>query len=85
MLTPTLFFLTIIGLINSIQVFETINIMTAGGPVNSTNTLVYYIYENGFRFFKLGNASAAGVILLIILTILTIIYFKILSKHVHYQ
>lgn len=85
MLTPTLFFLTIIGLINSIQVFETISIMTAGGPVNSTKTLVYYIYENGFKFFKLGNASAAGVILLIILTVLTLIYFKVLSKKVHYQ
>jgi len=85
MLSPTLFFLTIIGLINSIQVFETINIMTGGGPVNSTKTLVYYIYENGFVFFKLGNASAAGVILLIILTILTLIYFKVLSKKVHYQ
>jgi sn-glycerol 3-phosphate transport system permease protein len=85
MLTPTLFFLTIIGLINSIQVFETISIMTGGGPVNSTNTLVYYIYENGFKFFKLGNASAAGVILLVILTILTLIYFKLLSKRVHYQ
>lgn len=85
MLTPTLFFLTIIGLISSIQVFETISIMTGGGPINSTKTIVYYIYENGFTFFKLGNASAAGVILLIILTILTLIYFKVLSKKVHYQ
>ncbi|CAM5215171.1 Carbohydrate ABC transporter membrane protein 1 (CUT1 family) OS=Ureibacillus acetophenoni OX=614649 GN=SAMN05877842_12212 PE=3 SV=1 [Ureibacillus acetophenoni] len=85
MLSPTLFFLTIIGMINSFQVFETINLMTSGGPINSTNTIVYYIYENGFRFFKIGYASAAGVILLIIVAILTLIYFKVLNKRVHYR
>lgn len=85
MLSPTLFFLTIIGMINSFQVFETINLMTSGGPINSTNTIVYYIYENGFRFFKIGYASAAGVFLLIIVGILTFIYFKVLNKRVHYR
>ena len=85
MLSPTLFFLTIIGVINSFQVFETINLMTAGGPINSTNTFVYYIYQNGFQFFKIGYASAAGVILLIILSVLTVVYFKVLSKRVHYR
>ncbi|WP_449444529.1 carbohydrate ABC transporter permease [Ureibacillus acetophenoni] len=73
-------------MINSFQVFETINLMTSGGPINSTNTIVYYIYENGFRFFKIGYASAAGaVILLIIVAILTLIYFKVLNKRVHYR
>jgi sn-glycerol 3-phosphate transport system permease protein len=85
MLSPTIFFLVIINMIGSFQVFETIAIMTQGGPVNSTNTLVYYIYEYGFRFFKIGYASAAGVILLFIVGVLTIIYFKIMSKRVHYQ
>lgn len=85
MLSPTLFFLTIIGVINSFQVFETINLMTAGGPINSTNTFVYYIYEYGFKFFKIGYASAAGVILLVILSVLTVVYFKVLSKRVHYR
>jgi len=85
MLSPTMFFLTIISIINSFQVFETISIMTQGGPINSTNTIVYYIYENGFRFFKIGYASTAGVLLLIIIGLLTIVYFKLLSKKVHYQ
>jgi sn-glycerol 3-phosphate transport system permease protein len=85
MLSPTLFFLTIIGLIGSFQVFETISIMTKGGPINSTNTIVYYIYENGFRFFKIGYASTAGVILLLIVGIFTILYFKLLSRKIHYQ
>lgn len=85
MLSPTLFFLTIIGVINSFQVFETINLMTTGGPINSTNTFVYYIYQYGFQFFKIGYASAAGVILLVILSVLTVVYFKVLSKRVHYR
>jgi sn-glycerol 3-phosphate transport system permease protein len=59
--------------------------MTQGGPINSTNTFVYYIYEFGFRFFKIGYASAAGVILLIIISILTLMYFRILSRRVHYR
>lgn len=85
MLSPTIFFLVIINLIGSFQVFETIAIMTQGGPVNSTNTLVYYIYENGFRFFKIGYASAAGVILLVIVGALTIVYFRLLARRVHYR
>ncbi|WP_240762788.1 carbohydrate ABC transporter permease [Paenibacillus thalictri] len=85
MLSPTLFFLIIINMIGSFQVFETIAIMTQGGPVNATNTLVFYIYEYGFRFFKIGYASAAGVVLLVIVGGLTIIYFKLMSKRVHYQ
>lgn len=85
MLSPTLFFLIIIGMIQSFQVFESISIMTQGGPVNSTNMLVYYIYENGFQFFKIGYASAAGVILLIIISILTLFHFKFLERRVHYR
>jgi sn-glycerol 3-phosphate transport system permease protein len=85
MLSPTLFFLVVINMIGSFQVFETIAIMTQGGPINSTNTLVYYIYEYGFRFFKIGYASAAGVILLCIVGLLTIVYFKLLSRRVHYR
>ncbi|RAW13325.1 sugar ABC transporter permease [Paenibacillus taichungensis] len=85
MLSPTLFFLIIINLISSFQVFETIAIMTNGGPINSTNTLVFYIYEYGFRYFKIGYVSAAGVILLVVVGLLTLVYFKLLSRKVHYQ
>jgi sn-glycerol 3-phosphate transport system permease protein len=85
MLSPTVFFLVVINMIGSFQVFETIAIMTQGGPINTTNTLVYYIYEYGFRFFKIGYASAAGVILLCIVGLLTLIYFKMLSSRVYYR
>ena len=85
MLSPTLFFLAITNIISSFKVFETIQIITKGGPQNSTNTLVYSLYEYGFKYYKIGYASTIGVVLLVIIAILTIIYFKTLSKKVHYQ
>lgn len=85
MLSPTLFFLVVVGMINSFQVFDTIALMTHGGPINSTNTLVYYIYQNGFQFFKIGYASAAGVVLTVIIAALTIFHFQYLEKRVHYR
>lgn len=85
MLSPTLFFLTLMNIIGSFKVFETVNIMTAGGPMNSTNTIVYNIYQYGFSFYKIGYASALGVVLMLIIGICTIFYFKALEKRVHYR
>lgn len=85
MISPTLFFTTIVATISSFQVFETVNLMTQGGPVNSTNTLVYQIYSDAFKYLKLGIASAEGVVLLAFVGILTILYFAFLGKKVHYQ
>lgn len=85
MLSPTIFFVVITSFISCFKVFETIAIMTNGGPANSTNTIVYYIYEYGFRFFKIGYASAAGVILLLIISICTLLYFKFMSRRVYYR
>lgn len=84
LLSPTLFFLTIVDIISSFKVFETIQIMTDGGPQNATNTLVFAIYEYGFKFYKIGYASAIGVILLVIISIFTALYFRGLSHKVHY-
>lgn len=85
MISPTLFFITLMNMIGSFKVFETVHIMTGGGPMNSTNTLVYNLYENGFKFYKIGYASAQGVILMIIIGIATVCYFKFLEKKVHYR
>lgn len=85
MISPTLFFTTIVATISSFQVFETVNLMTQGGPVNSTNTLVYKIYSDAFKYLKLGDASAEGVVLLAFVAVLTIVYFAFLGKRVHYQ
>ncbi|BDH62814.1 ABC transporter permease [Lysinibacillus sp. PLM2] len=83
MISPQLFFILVTMTIGSFKVFDTVRIMTAGGPNNSTNTIVYYIYS--FRTTNIGYASAIGILLVIIIGILTIIYFKILAKKVHYQ
>lgn len=85
MLSPTIFFIGITSIIASFKVFETISIMTQGGPMNASNTLVYYIYETGFTFFNMGLSSAAGVILFVIIAILTFIYFKLMAKRVYYN
>lgn len=85
MLSPTLFFLLVINTISSFQVFDTIYIMTQGGPVNSTNMLVFYIYEQGMDFYNGGIASAASVVLLFLVGLLTVLHFLFISKRVHYR
>lgn len=85
MLSPTLFFLFIINVTNAFQAFDIVQIMTQGGPANTTNMLVYFIYQNGFDFFKIGYASAAGVILLLLVGVTTILHFQFLSRKVHYR
>ena len=86
MISPQLFFLLITITISSFKVFDTIQVMTDGGPGNSTDVLVTYIYRYAFKMnAKVGYASAAGTILLIILMILTFVYFKLLGKKVYYQ
>lgn len=85
MISPTAFFLALMNIIAALKVFETVNIMTQGGPVNSTNTLVYNIYQYGFEYFKIGYASTLGVALMVVIGFFTLIYFKVLSKRVHYN
>ncbi|NHN29973.1 carbohydrate ABC transporter permease [Paenibacillus agricola] len=83
MISPQLFFILIIMTIGSFKVFDTIRIMTGGGPNDSTLTIVYYIYE--FRSNNIGYASATGVVLMAIIGVLTFVYFRMLAKKVHYQ
>ncbi len=85
LISPSLFFLTLMNMISAFKVFETVNIMTHGGPMNSTNTLVYNIYEYAFNFYKIGYASAIGVVLMVIIGICTLLYFRTLSNRVHYR
>lgn len=85
MLSPTLFFVLIINLINASKAFDSVSIMTQGGPVNATNTLVYYIYQRAFAYMQIGRAAAGGTVLFFILMLLTIFYFIALNKRVHYS
>lgn len=72
-LRPTTFFLTITSIIGSFKVFGLVNIMTEGGPGDSTYTLVYYIYKAAFSFYRMGYASAIAMVLFVIMLVFTII------------
>lgn len=86
MLSPQLFMLLITITTGSFKVFDSVRIMTEGGPGNSTQMLCLYIYEYAFkRNNSLGMASAAGVLLMVVLLLITLLDFGSLEKKVHYQ
>ena len=85
LLSPTIFFVTIITEITSFQVFDLIYVMTQGGPLDSTNVLVYAIYKNAFEYFNVGKASALAYVLFAIIFILTLIQWKLKSKLVYLE
>ncbi len=82
LLSPTIFFVILITTISSFQVFDLIYLMTQGGPENSTNILVYWLYKNAFEFFNIGKASAIAYILFVFILIMTIIQWKLRKKWV---
>ena len=84
LLSPTTFFVLIISIIGSFQVFELVFVMTKAGPANATNTLVYYIYQNGFMFYQMGYASAAAMVLFLIVLATTLVQYRLQDRWVHY-
>ena len=74
---PTTLYILVITTINSFQCFALIQLLTLGGPNNSTMTIMYYIYYNAFKLYKYGYGNAMGVILAIIIAILSAIQFKL--------
>lgn len=84
MITPSLFYNIIVLVIGAFQVFTQAFIMTNGGPLDSTLFYVLYLYNNGFRYFKMGYASAMAWILFIIIFSLTLLQFRY-SSWVHYE
>lgn len=86
MISPQLFFLVVTITIGSFKVFESVRILTGGGPGDATDVLVFYIYRKAFSGqINIGLASAAGVVLMAIMMVLTVIYFKTMDRKVHYQ
>ena len=73
---PTTLYILVITTINSFQCFALIQLLTSGGPKNSTMTIMYYIYYSAFKLYKYGYGNAMGVILAIIIAILSAIQFK---------
>ena len=85
LLSPTIFFSLIIGIINAFQAFNQALVMTNGGPADSTLLYVLYLYKNAFVYFKMGYASALAWVLLVIVVILNVILFKTSDKWVYYE
>ena len=84
LLSPTTFFLTVTSFIGALKAFDIISIMTDGGPMNSSNVFVLYLYQNAFQWFKTGYASAIAVILFTIILVITLIQNRLSKRWVHY-
>ena len=85
MLSPYIFFNLIMGIIGTMQIFTQAYIMTEGGPDDSTMFYAYYLFNNAFRYFKMGYASALAWILFLVILVLTLIQLKLSPRWVHYE
>lgn len=83
-LSPTTFFLFLVNLISSIQVYDQIQIMTQGGPGGATTTLMYLYYQKAFQKFQMGPASVVALVTLAIALALSALSARISDRHVHY-
>jgi len=84
MLSPITFFLVITATISALQAFDIVAVMTGGGPLNSSKVYVYYLYDNAFKWFKVGYASALSMVLFVIILVITIIQVRLSQRWVHY-
>ncbi|HIW72091.1 MAG TPA: sugar ABC transporter permease [Candidatus Levilactobacillus faecigallinarum] len=84
MISPTLFFTSTVTLIGAFKSFGLIDLMTAGGPNNATNLMVYQVYRDAFLNGNYGLASAESIILAVIIALFTLLQFKFLEKRVNY-
>jgi len=85
LLSPTTFFVLIISVIGSFQVFSQVYVMTRGGPLKSTLVVVYYLYKIGFEDFRMGYASSMAYALFVVIFVLTLLQRKYIGSRVHYQ
>ena len=77
LLKPTIYFVTLVTAISSFQVFDLIYVMTSGGPMDSTNVIVYSIYKYAFEYFDIGKSCALAYVLFFIILILAILQKKL--------
>jgi multiple sugar transport system permease protein len=85
LLTPTIFFVLVLGIIGSFQVFTQAYIMTGGGPADSTLFYMFYLYRRAFVFHNMGYASAMAWILFMIILLLTLVQFATARRWVYYE
>lgn len=85
LLSPTLFFLTVMNIIYSFfETFGVIHTVTQGGPGGATNILVYKVYQDGFIGLNLGSSAAQSVVLMSLIILITVLQFKYVEKKVQY-
>ena len=85
LITPSLFFLIVVTTLGAFQTFTEINVLTAGGPIDSTNVIVQEIFRSFYFNGQFGLASAQALVLFVVILALTIIQFGVLEKRVHYE
>jgi multiple sugar transport system permease protein len=78
LLRPTMLFVVVVNTLNSLQVFDLPFVLTQGGPVNSTNTLVLYMYDTAFQFLRVERATAMAVMLFLVIFVITLIQLRLL-------
>ncbi|MCZ0914394.1 sugar ABC transporter permease [Gordonia amicalis] len=80
-LRPTTYFLSITVMLNSLQVFDIINVMTRGGPLgNGTTTMVYQVYEESFRNFRAGYGATVATIMFVVLLVITVAQVRVMDR-----
>lgn len=84
-LSPTLLFVSVVGVIFAFESFGQIDILTHGGPLNSTNVIVYSIYQTAFLHYNVGLAAAQAVVLFVIVLLLTVAQFAVAQRWVFYR
>ena len=85
LLRPTMLFVLVTGVIGSFQVFDTVYVMTAGGPGNATEVANLNIYNTAFSGFRIGEASAMSVVLFLVILVITVAQFRYFSKRTTYE
>ncbi len=85
LLGPTSLFVFVVAIISSFQVFDQVFVMTQGGPADQTNVLIFYIYQNAFRFWDLGMGAALTTVFICLLLVLIALVFRAVGRWVYYE
>jgi multiple sugar transport system permease protein/sn-glycerol 3-phosphate transport system permease protein len=86
LISPTLFFSAVTTLLIVLdEIVGAVDVLTEGGPFNSSSNLLYYLYQRAFRSFQFGDASAVAVVIMAIVALATWLQFRVFERHVHYR
>jgi multiple sugar transport system permease protein len=85
LLFPSIFFVLVMSFIGSFQVFDLVYVMTGGGPLHSTDVIIFYLYQHAFQRFQLGYAAAVSYLLFAVIFILTMTQMRVFGRRVQYE